>query len=154
MRARRLGAAATDLRAERTSGDCTADGGHVLAAAAADLVAENAADYRAGDCARHVRVVFTPFDPASLLRRSDDRVHRRDRRLEQPLTVATGVIAARHVSTIVVVPIVLDGAHRRNAVAEPHGAERRIIARPQHRAPAFEARVFAHLPVAAANHGG
>src|SRR5690348_3448287 len=48
----RIAALATHVGADRTARHRTADGGHVLAASIADLVAEDSADHRACDRAR------------------------------------------------------------------------------------------------------
>ena len=73
--------AATDVRADGSAGDGTADGCDVLAATTADLVTEHAADHGTDDCAGNVRSVapfddLLPFDPAALFGRIDDRSHR------------------------------------------------------------------------------
>src|SRR5579862_8026730 len=82
-------AVASGVGANGAAGDGTADGRCVIAAASADLVAENAADQGAGDRAADVRAVtlddLLALDPAALVRRADHGVHGSNRHVEHAL---------------------------------------------------------------------
>ena len=154
----RIGIAETvDIGAERRATHGAADGGHGLAAAAAELVAEDATEHAADDGAGHVRVValldLLLFHPAALLGRPIHGAHGSDGSVEHAFVRALPVFVRWHGERlrrlVVVVAAVADRPHRRDAVLEPEAAQRVVAAAPQHHAPAPEARVFAHLPVAA-----
>src|SRR5438874_5285063 len=86
-----LRCAATDIGADRRACHSAAGGRNVPATSAADLVTENAANDGPRDCRRNIGTVaplfddLLPFDPAALLRRTDDCAHRGDRHLIEPL---------------------------------------------------------------------
>ena len=69
----------TDVGAHRAPCDSATDCGGIVAASAADLVTENAADdcadYRSGNVELASILNLLLLDPASLLRSRDDRAH-------------------------------------------------------------------------------
>src|SRR5690348_3246285 len=149
---------AADTRTDCSTGHRTTRRRDVAAVAATDLMAEDAADHRAGNRARDVGVTdeVASLHPAALLGRTDHCTHRRHRRLEQALTVAPLVIISTgDVAAILVVPIaVADRSNRRHAVLEAHVRERAVFTRLQHDAAAVEVRILAQLPVAAVHDHG
>src|SRR5689334_7165873 len=94
-----LRAAAADVRTDRATRNCAPDRREILAASTTHLVAEHApddrADYRAGHA--HVAIVdhLPALDPAALLGRPDDRVHRQHRYRVEPLARRRGVRVCR-----------------------------------------------------------
>src|SRR2546430_6429707 len=95
----RRSAVATDVGADRAARNCATDRGHIAAASAADLMAEDATENRTNHGARNIG--FAAFldhvlalDPAALLGRPDYGVDRRDVRFEQPLVIAPAVLVA------------------------------------------------------------
>src|SRR6185369_9658914 len=90
---------ASHIGAHRAAGNRAADGGYVIAAPAADLVTEHAADYRADNCAGDVvlAAVLDLFllDPAALLGRRHDRAHRCHVGFVYALVVAPPIVVRR-----------------------------------------------------------
>ncbi|HLW13414.1 MAG TPA: hypothetical protein VKU81_12010, partial [Casimicrobiaceae bacterium] len=158
----------------------------IATASAAYLMAEDAADHSARYGARHVHVTaeLAPFDPATLLRRPDDGMHRRDRHFIRPLVAALAVTlryvailrdiailrntlrcvaivrdvaiaVMRAIIAVVVVTVsAFDRTHGRNIVLHAHVREGSVLTRLQHHATSAEARIFANLPVPAVDDRG
>ena len=89
-------AVATDVRADRATGDCAARRGDISAASAADLVTENPADHCACDRAANVRRAapfdFLTLDPTTLFGGADNCTHCCYRHFDDPLVAAAPVL--------------------------------------------------------------
>src|SRR6185312_12814063 len=156
-----LRAATARVGADDTAGDRTTGGRDVVAAAVADLVADDSADQRAGDGARHVHVPARPafvLRPAPASRLGDDGTHGRDVRLEDALAATTMVVVHRRrlgrVARGIHAIVRRHAAQRGDAVVHPHRGERRIAAGLEHDAAPLEPRVLARLPAIAEDHRG
>src|SRR6185437_16470132 len=153
-----------NVRADRPAGNGTAYRRDIATASTADLMAEDAADHGARYGARHVRVTpeLAPFDPATLLGRPDDGVHRRNRHFVHPFVAAAAVslrdvaiAAVRAIIAAVVATVsAFDRTHGRNIVLHAHVREGSVLTRLQHHATSAEARIFANLPVPAVDDRG
>src|SRR4051794_31508747 len=95
---------ASDVRADGGAGNGTTGRCNVLSASATDLVTQHAAEHASDNGARNIRaaVVFAPFHPAALVRRTHHRANRCDLSLEHALVGAA----------IVVIPLLLRGLRR------------------------------------------
>ena len=96
---------------------------------------------------------WAALDPATLLGRAHDGACRGDRNLAQPLIGNAAVLVVRVGERVrhfvVVAALVVDAAHRRDAVFQAHAAQRVVGAAAQDDAAALEARVLADFPAAA-----
>src|SRR4029079_4475354 len=142
---------------ERAAADRATDRRDGLAGAAADLVAEDAAENAADDLARHAHIApladLAALDPATLLGRAHDGARRGDRDFAHSLARDAAVLVVRLGERVrhfvVVLAVIVDAAHGRDAVLHSHPAQRVVGAAPQDDAAALEARVLAHFPSAA-----
>src|SRR5258706_9198799 len=148
-------AVAAGVRADRGPGEGAAHGRRIVAAAAADLVAEDSADDRTGDRAAGVVLAhFLALDPATPLGWPYDGAYRGDRNLEHALlrTAPVFIHRRRHHRCrclVIVLPARVGGANRRDAVVHAHRGQRFVASGAQQDAPPAEARVLAGLPAPA-----
>src|SRR5438477_4870923 len=154
--------AATYVRPDRGTGNSAADSSNVPAASAANLMSENAADDSADNRARNVGPAaildhLLPLDPATLLRRTDDRVHGTDGHLVNLFIGALSIVVCLRCDWRrrgVVARVAVDRPHRGNASVHTHPRERFIPSGVQNHAATRELRVLAHLPASAVNDRG
>src|SRR5690348_13299880 len=119
---------------DHAAGDRPAGRRDVVAAAVADLVADDPADQGARDRAGHVHVAALRnalvLRPAPAPRLGDDGMHGSHVRIEEALTAASMVVVHRRgrrpVARGVDALARAHGAQRRQAVVHPHGGKRRI----------------------------
>src|ERR1700694_1850479 len=146
------------VRPDRGTGDSAASCRDVPTASATDLVAENAADDPADDCARNVGAAaifddLLALDPATLLGRADDRAHRSDGHFVKLFVGTWSILVCRRGKRcrryILVACIAVDWPHGGNASVHAHPRKRVVTPRLQYHATTLEARVLARLPASA-----
>src|SRR5688572_31907895 len=124
-----VGVIAPDIGTDGRPGDCTARGRDVIAAPAADLVAEDTAKDSAHDRAGNVRAALRGLllllDRAALLGRSVDGTHRSHLGFVQAL-VATRIVVVdldgrRCVVVVVNALVLVDQPHRGNSIVQSDG---------------------------------